>query len=145
MKTWMAIYCNAVLSSPFLRKNPSKHVTWMWWSLLLETKTTSWKHSEPRKRHCFASAIQDEVKHREMCFIHNHSNKWARPAQIDLSVETQKRQSTAYIALTISSKYRQCPTTIFYTPSVNTRYCAWERMKIHVCDPVLSTAFHVCL
>ncbi len=40
MKTWMIIYCNAVLL-PFLHKNQSNHVTWMWWSLLLETKTLS--------------------------------------------------------------------------------------------------------
>ncbi len=29
MKTWMIIYCNAALS-PFLCKNQSNHVTWMW-------------------------------------------------------------------------------------------------------------------
>ncbi len=85
MKTWWFIVMQYG-RRPFYVTNLSNHVTWMWWSLLLETKTMSWKHSEPRKRHCFVSAIQD----REMCFIHNHSNKWTRPAQMDLSVETQK-------------------------------------------------------
>ncbi len=58
MKTWMIIYCNAVLL-PFLHKNQSNHVTWMWWSLLLETKTLSWKHSEPQKS-CFSIDCCDQ-------------------------------------------------------------------------------------
>ncbi len=86
METWMIIYCNAVLS-PFLRKNLSNNVTWMSSSLLLETKTRSWKHSERRKRvsrALSASTIQDGVKHGQMCFIHNHSTPSAascRPAR----------------------------------------------------------------
>ncbi len=66
IKTWMIIDCNAVLSR-ILHKNLSNRVTWMSYSLLLETKTMSWKHSEPRKRHCFSSAIRDG----QMRFIHS--------------------------------------------------------------------------
>ncbi len=51
-------------------------------SLLLETKKTSWKHSEPRKRHCFSSAFRKcnsrlsetrtNVFH---LIVHNHWNQ----------------------------------------------------------------------
>ncbi len=44
MKTWMLIYCNAVLS--LFPCKISQSVTWMSQSLLLETETTSWKHNE---------------------------------------------------------------------------------------------------
>ncbi len=40
----------------FLHKNQSNHVTWMSYSLLLETKKTSWKRT---KRHFFSSAFRE--------------------------------------------------------------------------------------
>ncbi len=45
--------------SSFLRKNLWNHVTWMSYSVLLETKKKCLNRTEPRKRHRFSSAFRE--------------------------------------------------------------------------------------
>ncbi len=60
LKTWMIIS----FLSPSLRKHQSNDVTWMSYSLLLETKESSWKRTEPQKRYCFSSAFRERDSRR---------------------------------------------------------------------------------
>ncbi len=57
------VYTEVLEAAHPLHRGPTDH----------KRKTTSRKHSEPQKRHGFSSAIQDGVKHGQMCFIHKHT------------------------------------------------------------------------